>query len=98
MTFRGRSTHPGTAKDQLVNAVKLAADFVAALPRDGRSPETTEQREGFVHPTKIAGGAEQTLVELIVRDHDAAKMDEHVALIRSLADDVCEREPRAPSR
>jgi tripeptide aminopeptidase len=95
VTICGRSTHPGTAKGQLVNAIKLAADFVAALPRDGRSPETTEEREGFVHPTRISGGAEQTLVELIVRDHDAAKMDEHVALIRRLADEVCEREPRA---
>ena len=95
VTIRGRSTHPGTAKGQLVNAVKLAADFVASLPRDSLSPETTEEREGFVHPTKIAGGAEQTLVELIVRDHDAARMAEHVALIRRLADEVCEREPRA---
>jgi tripeptide aminopeptidase len=95
VTIRGRSTHPGTAKGQLVNAVKLAADLVAALPRDGLSPETTEGREGFVHPTRIAGGAEETLVELIVRDHDAARMEEHVALIRRLADEVREREPRA---
>ncbi|HUQ21555.1 MAG TPA: peptidase T [Gaiellaceae bacterium] len=95
VTIRGRSTHPGTAKGQLVNAVKLAADFVAAFPRDGLSPETTEEREGFVHPHKIVGGAEQTLVEFIVRDHDAAKMDEHLALIRRLADEIREREPRA---
>lgn len=93
--IRGRSTHPGTAKGQLVNAVKLAADLVAALPGDSLSPETTEEREGFVHPTKIAGGAEETFVELIVRDHDAAKLEEHIALIRDLADDVREREPRA---
>jgi len=95
VTIRGRSTHPGTAKGQLVNAVKLAADFVAAFPRDGLSPETTEEREGFVHPHKVVGGAEETLVEFIVRDHDAAKMDEHVALIRRLADEIVEREPRA---
>jgi tripeptide aminopeptidase len=95
VTIRGRSTHPGTAKGQLVNAVKLAADFAAALPRDSLSPETTEEREGFVHPTKIAGGAEETVVELIVRDHDAAKMKEHVALIERLAAEIKEREPRA---
>jgi tripeptide aminopeptidase len=94
ITIRGRSTHPGTAKGQLVNAIKLAADLVAGLPRDGRSPETTEEREGFVHPTRISGGAEEAMVEFIVRDHDAAKMDEHVALLRRLADDVKEREPR----
>ena len=95
VTIRGRSTHPGTAKDQLVNAIKLAADFVAALPRDTLSPETTEEREGFVHPTRINGGAEEATVELIVRDHDSAKMDEHRALIQRLADEVSEREPRA---
>jgi tripeptide aminopeptidase len=95
VTIRGRSTHPGTAKGQLVNAVKLAADFVASFPRDGLSPETTEEREGFVHPHKVVGGAEETLVEFIVRDHDAAKMQEHVALIRRLAEEVRQREPRA---
>jgi tripeptide aminopeptidase len=95
ITIRGRSTHPGTAKGQLVNAAKLAADLVAGLPRDDRSPETTEEREGFVHPTKISGGAEEAMIEFIVRDHDAAKMQEHVALLRRLADDVKEREPRA---
>ena len=95
VTIRGRSTHPGTAKGQLVNAIKLAADFVESLPRDSLSPETTEEREGFVHPTRINGGAEEATVELIVRDHDRAKMDEHLALLRRLADEVREREPRA---
>jgi tripeptide aminopeptidase len=95
ITIRGRSTHPGTAKGQLVNAIKLAADLVAALPRDALSPETTEEREGFVHPTKLAGGAEEATVELIVRDHDAAKMTEHVELLRRLAAELEQREPRA---
>ena len=95
VAIRGRSTHPGTAKGQLVNAVKLAADFVAALPRDALSPETTEEREGFVHPHKIIGGAEETYVEFIVRDHDAAKLEEHLGLIRTLAGEIGEREPRA---
>ena len=78
-----------------MNASKLAADFVASLPRDSLSPETTEEREGFVHPTKLAGGAEEATVELIVRDHDATKMTEHVELLRRLAAEVSEREPRA---
>ena len=95
ITIRGRSTHPGTAKGQLVNAIKLAADFVAVLPRDSLSPETTEEREGFVHPTKISGAAEETMVELIVRDHDAAKLAEHIAFLRKLANEITEREPRA---
>src|SRR5204862_4239943 len=84
ITIHGRGTHPGTAKGQLVNSVKLAADLVAALPRDGLSPETTEGREGFVHPSRIAGTAEQTRLVFIVRDHDDAKLEEHVELLRRL--------------
>ena len=78
-----------------MNAIKLAADLVAALPRDAASPETTEEREGFVHPTKIAGGAEQATVELIVRDHDRGKIEEHVALIGGSRRRSREQEPRA---
>ncbi len=95
VTIRGRGAHPGSAKGKLVNSVKLAADFVAALPRDALSPETTEGREGYVHPSRIVGSAEEALITLIVRDHDDAKLDEHTALLRRLAEQVEEREPRA---
>ena len=91
----GNGEHPGTAKGKLVNAVKLAADFVAALPRDVLSPETTEDREGFVHPTRIAGNVEEATVTLIVRDHDDELLEEHTALIHRLAAEIEEREPRA---
>ena len=95
ITIRGRGTHPGTAKGKLVNSVKLAADLVAALPRDGLSPETTEGRQGFVHPSRFAGTAEQTTLTFIARDHDDEKLEEHVSLLRRLADEVVAREPRA---
>jgi tripeptide aminopeptidase len=95
VTIHGRAVHPGSAKGKLVSSIRLAADFVASLPRDRLSPETTEDREGFIHPSSIHGTGEKTVVELIVRDHDRAKLDEHLALIRSLADEVTTREPRA---
>ena len=95
VTIRGHSVHPGTAKGLLVNSVKLAADLIAALPRDRLSPETTEEREGFVHPTRLQGNAECTTIEFILRDHDDAKLQEHVAFLRRLVDEVDEREPRA---
>jgi len=95
VTIRGHSTHPGTAKGRLVNSVKLAADLVAALPRDRLSPETTEEREGFVHPTRIEGGAERTTVDFILRDHDDAKLEEHLAFLRGLVDELGASEPRA---
>jgi tripeptide aminopeptidase len=95
ITIRGHSVHPGSAKGKLVNAVKLAADLLAALPRDRLSPETTEEREGFVHPSRIEGNSEVTRITFIVRDHDDAKLAEHVDFLRRLADEVVVREPRA---
>jgi tripeptide aminopeptidase len=88
VTFTGVGIHPGSAKGRLVNPVKLAARFVESLPQDTLSPETTEGREGFVHPYKIAGGAESVTVTLIVRDHDGDKLEEHYALTTRLAEEA----------
>lgn len=95
VTIRGRGAHPGTAKGKLVNAVKLAADFVASLPQDSLSPETTEGREGFIHPSRVSASVEDAVVVLIVRDHDDALLDRHTELVRRLAAAIEEREPRA---
>ena len=78
-----------------MNAVKLAAEFVASLPQDSLSPETTEDREGFIHPSRINGGVEEASVVLIVRDHDDALLEQHTELVRRLATAIEEREPRA---
>jgi tripeptide aminopeptidase len=88
VTFRGLGVHPGTAKGKLVNPVKLAARLVESLPKERLSPETTEGREGFVHPYEIAGDAESTCVTFILRDHDSEKLAEHEALVRRLAQEV----------
>jgi tripeptide aminopeptidase len=95
VTIRGLSVHPGSAKGKLVNAVKLAAELVASLPSDALSPETTEGREGYVHPHRISGGAEQAIVDFIARDHDNDLLEQHIQLLRDLADGLAEREPRA---
>jgi tripeptide aminopeptidase len=95
VTIRGLSMHPGSSKGKLVNAVKLASEFVMSLPRDRLSPETTEDREGFVHPLRISGNAEQAVVDLIARDHDDELLAGHMSLLRELAQRVVEREPRA---
>jgi tripeptide aminopeptidase len=95
VTIRGLSVHPGSAKGKLVNAVKLASELVLSLPQRRLSPETTEGREGYVHPTGIAGNAEETIVDFIARDHDDELLAAHVALLEGLARDVETREPRA---
>jgi tripeptide aminopeptidase len=88
VTFRGRSAHPGTAKGKLVNAVKLASEFVERLPKDSLSPETTEGREGFVHPRLIEGSAERARVVFIVRDFESDLVEQHEQLLRELAGEV----------
>jgi tripeptide aminopeptidase len=95
ITIRGLSVHPGSAKGKLVNAVKLATELVSSLPVDRLSPETTEGREGYVHPHRISGSVEETTVDFIARDHDDAELEKHVRLLRDLAQLVTEHEPRA---
>ncbi len=95
VTIRGLSVHPGTAKGKLVNAVKLASQLVMSLPRDRLSPETTEDREGYIHPHRIMGNAEEAVVDVIARDHDDDLLERHVALVRGLAEEVAVQEPRA---
>ena len=95
VAFSGRSAHPGRAKGVMVNAVRLAADFVSHLPRDSLSPETTEEREGFVHPTRIDGGVERCTVTLILRDFDEDKLAGYEALVRRLAEETVASDPRA---
>ena len=86
--FRGRSAHTGTAKDVLANAVKAAADFIATLPRDRLSPETTSGREGFIHPDEISGNVEETTVVLILRDFDDDRLEEYGEVVRRGADEA----------
>lgn len=69
VTFHGVSAHPGYAKEKMVNSIKLVSDFVSALPKDSWSPETTADREGFVHPYTIQGSMEKSSVSFIIRDH-----------------------------
>ena len=95
VTIRGLSVHPGSAKGKLVNAVKLASELVMSLPPDRLSPETTEEREGYVHPHRISGNADEAVVDFIARDHDDELLEQHMELLRSLAEAVAALEPRA---
>src|SRR5687767_592043 len=77
ITFHGVSAHPGYAKEKLVNALKVAGAFLEALPKDTLSPETTDKRNGFVHPVRINGIAEKVTLEFIIRDFITAKLTEY---------------------
>jgi len=93
--FYGVSAHPGYAKDKLVNALKIAGEFLAALPKGEWSPETTEDTQGFVHPVAMGGVAEHAWVQFIVRDFKTPKLLEHESRLRGLMDEVVSRYPGA---
>jgi tripeptide aminopeptidase len=84
VTFTGVAVHPGMAKDRLVNALKVAGHFLAALPA-AVSPEGTDGRDGFVHPWRASGNSEVYSVVVIVRGFDDVTLDEEEALLRRLA-------------
>jgi tripeptide aminopeptidase len=95
MRIRGRSIHPGEAKDRMVNAVKLAGEVLARLPEDGLSPETTAEREGYVHPHVIAGEDAEVELRFIVRDFEDDLLEQHVQLLRDVAAEVVALDPRS---
>ena len=86
VNFYGVSAHPGYAKGKLVNALKVAGDFLSRLPKGEFSPETTSGREGFVHPVTMGGVAEHAWVKFIVRDFDTAQLAEHEARLKDIAE------------
>jgi tripeptide aminopeptidase len=95
ITFHGIISHPGHAKDKLVNAMKVAGAFLESLPKDTLSPETTEKRQGFVHPVRINGIAEKVTLEFIIRDFITAKLAEYEALLKEKLADTLQRFPGA---
>jgi tripeptide aminopeptidase len=95
VTFHGVAVHPGSAKGRMVNAAKIAADFVASLPRDRLSPETTEGREGFVNPMSSVSQEGEATVLLNLRDFDRDLLAEHERLVRQLAEDAARPYPPA---
>ena len=88
ITINGVITHPGYAKNKLVNALKIASEILAALPTNEWSPETTEGREGFVHPVAVNGISEKATIQFIVRDFVTAELANHHASLKKIAEDV----------
>jgi len=91
--FIGHNIHPAIAKDRMVNALRAVSDFVTALPRDHMTPETTDDREGFIHPYGITGGVGEASVELILRSFESEDLEGYAELIRKTANEVADSIP-----
>jgi tripeptide aminopeptidase len=96
--IQGISAHPGFAKGKLVSALKIASEIVAKLPKDTLSPETTEGREGFVHPVSMDGTVENAKIVFIVRDFTNEKLQDHEAVLQKIMDEVLENYPGASGK
>jgi len=88
VTFQGRNTHPGFATGVMVNAVKVAADFISRLPKDTLSPEKTKDKEGFVHPNDITASVDRTKVHFIIRDFETSELAVKEEFLKKLAIDT----------
>jgi tripeptide aminopeptidase len=98
ITIEGVSTHPGFAKGKMEHAIKIASAIVDRLPKDGCSPETTEGKQGFLHPISISGALQQATLGFIVRDFTESGLKEKEALLERIVEDVMKDYPRSTYR
>lgn len=91
----GVNVHPGYAKDKLVNAIKIGTEIVEDFPKDRMSPETTEKREGYIHPYHFSGGGEETIIKILIRDFEEKGLKEKEAFIKDIVDSMAEKYPKA---
>ncbi|XUM20818.1 peptidase T [Bradyrhizobium oligotrophicum S58] len=96
--INGVSAHPGFAKGKMEHAIKIASAIVERLPKDGCSPETTEGKEGFLHPVGISGALEQARLDFIVRDFSEQGLRQKEALLEDIVRDVLKDYPRSSYR
>jgi len=95
VTIKGVSIHPGSAKDQLVNAIHLGSKIVDTLPHTTLTPETTDGHQGFIHVVDIKGSAAEIVVRFILRDFELAGLEAKGALLRQVCETIAATEPRA---
>lgn len=87
VTVRGVNIHPAIAKGRMVNALRVASDFLGRLPSASLSPETTSERQGFLHPYHVEGGVAQVSLRILLRDFDTANLAKLAARLHAAADE-----------
>ena len=91
----GVNTHPSIGKGAMVNAVRILSDFISRMPTDRLSPETTDGRDGFLHPYQISGGVASASARIILRDFETATLADHARLLERIAEELRTKNPRA---
>ena len=93
LRVHGVIAHPGYAKGKLINALKIVGEILAGLPKNEFSPETTSGRDGFVHPVKVEGIAEEASIDFIVRDFITDNLAKHETRLKSIAEGIIKQYP-----
>ncbi|MFL5244633.1 MAG: peptidase T [Gemmataceae bacterium] len=95
VSIKGVNSHPSVGKGRMVNAVRLAGMFLDRLPRQSLSPETTADREGFIHPYRAEVGVAEATLRILLRDFDTARLADYAGLLRSVGSQIATEFPRA---
>jgi len=95
VTVTGVNIHPSIGKDKLVNALRILSSFISRLPDNHLSPETTADREGFLHPYQMEGGVAKATARIILRDFETAKLREYEEILEAIAHDLRAAHPKA---
>jgi tripeptide aminopeptidase len=95
LIINGVSSHPGFAKGKMESAIKIASQIVACLPKEKLSPESTEGKDGFIHPVSISGSVEQAVVEFIIRDFTSIALRSHERILDVIVQEVLEEYPNS---
>jgi tripeptide aminopeptidase len=85
VTVHGVNIHPSIGKGKMINAIRVAADFLDRLPRDKCSPETTDKRDGFLHPYVLTGSVAEATIRILLRDFDTPRLAELAGMLREFA-------------
>ena len=85
VTIRGINIHPSIAKGKMINAIRLAGQFLERLPKLSMTPETTEGRQGFIHPYTVEGGVGEVVLAFLLRDFETARLCDQAELLRATA-------------
>ncbi len=93
ISIQGVASHPGFAKDKMENAIKIASEIIDALPKNKLSPESTSDREGFIHPVSLNAQMESAKLNFIIRDFDTSKLKEHESFLKEIVDVVMKKYP-----
>ncbi|MGE3316220.1 MAG: peptidase T [Planctomycetaceae bacterium] len=95
VTVTGVNTHPSVGKGVMVNAIRILSAFLAELPTETLSPETTDDRDGFLHPYHVEGSVAKAQARIILRDFVTAKLSDYAALLEKIAEPLRRKYPRA---